>query len=133
MEDLHFKHALEKNTQIYVHLVVTMYLYYIYIYACCTKTYHICILNVPIIIHYIISYISHMHIYSNMYHPAFLQKPHNLPLQGSYHTSVFLVWPSCRKLCRLNRCDPFLRLLAGVMSLRGLGPPPWLPCKILKK
>lgn len=91
-------------------------------------------MNVPIIIHYIISYISHMYIYSNMYHPAFLQKPTTSPLQGSYHTSVFLVWPSCRKLCRLNRCDPFLRRNQGVMSPPGPKvPQPWLPCKILKK
>lgn len=69
-------------------------------------------MNVPIIILYNISYIHiyHMYIYSNMYHPAFLQKHTTSPCRGSYHTSVFLVWPSCRKLCRLNRCDPFLRL-----------------------
>lgn len=33
MEDLHFNHPLEKNTQIYVHLVANMLSYlYIYIY-----------------------------------------------------------------------------------------------------
>lgn len=64
MEDLHFNHPLEKNTQIYVHLVANMLSYlYIYIYACYTKTNHICILNVPIIIHYNILYIYISYVY----------------------------------------------------------------------